>query len=551
MVLNGASRVFSRVQSNMAQSLDTTRAGLGGWPAWRPLPGTRSGLSLPQDEPAKQAALWALYEQAALYDAGSQALAVAGTLAEPLKALRTAAHRSVEFFVATIWPGVLPDALPIETDNEAIIPAIEQVWQWSNWSSQKQVFIRKCAAMGEIFVKVATRPDNSRVFFQLLDPRHVMDFDTDERGFLTWIRIDVPLASREGDKVKVLTRTEVWDRRVLARLTEGDTLQMGGSLRVWEHDKGDEPDLTKLGPPLETRSLEEFGIDFIPIVQCQWSDRGEQHGAGAYDHAVEKLVDGDRIVTRLHQQLYRSNTEAWALQAPGRVDALGREIPPPVVEGLSGSSTRDDGRVQVGDARLVRVPSGWELTSLVPNINYAAALDIANAHLQEIRRDLPELAYFDSTELGANASGRARRIHLAPAIDRALEARANCEEALIRLNQMALTIGQNAGLNKFRNLGTFESGAFAHHFKERNVLPADELDDAQAALANGQAANEVQKLLAAGAPALLLERAGLTAEEAQELVDERAAAPALMLPSGVPPALAAAAAVAAQGQGGA
>jgi hypothetical protein len=525
MSVNGS--VLSRLQLGMANTVGT----LAGWPRWRPLPG---GVPGAEQRPHRelQAALWALYEQSGVYDDASLTLAAQGTTAEPLRALRVAAHRSVEFFVSTIWPGVLPDALPIEVDeggNAAIVPAIEQVWQWSNWSSQKQVFVRKAAAMGEAFVKVATRPDNSRVFFQLIDPRHVLDFDTDERGFLTWIRIDVPLAQRTGDKVKLLTRTEVWDRRVLAGVAADGVLEMGGTLRVWEHDKGDEPDLDRLGPPIERRPLADFGIDFIPIVQCQWQDRGEQHGAGAYVHAVEKLLEADRAVSRLHQQQYRANTETWVLEAAGRVDSLGREIPPPQVDGLSGSSTRDDGRVQVGDSRLVRVPSGWTMQPKIAPINYADALAIANAHVQEVRRDLPELAYFDATELGANASGRARRIHLAPAIDRALEARANCEEALIRLNQMALTIGQNAGLALFRNLGTFEKGAFAHRFAKRDVLPPDRLEEAQADLAEAQALVQQMALLMS-APPVLLERAGYTPEQVATILAERNAAQAAPQP---------------------
>jgi hypothetical protein len=516
MSVNGS--VLSRLQLGMANTVGT----LAGWPRWRPLPG---GVPGAEQRPHRelQAALWALYEQAGVYEDASLALAAQGTVAELLHALRLSAYRSVEFFGFTVWPGVLPKALPIVTDNAAIIPAIEQVWQWSNWSTQKQVFVRKAASMGEVFVKVATRPDNSRVFFQLIDPRHVLDFDTDERGFLTWIRIDVPLAQRTGDKVKLLTRTEVWDRRVLAGVGADGVLEMGGTLRVWEHDKGDEPDLDRLGPPIERRPLSDFGIDFIPIVQCQWQDRGEQHGAGAYVHAVEKLLEADRAVSRLHQQLYRANTETWVLEAAGRVDSLGREIPPPQVDGLGGSSTRDDGRVQVGDSRLVRVPSGWTMAPKIAPINYADALAVANAHVQEVRRDLPELAYFDATELGANASGRARRIHLAPAIDRALEARANCEEALIRLDQMALTIGQNAGLPLFQNLGAFEKGDFAHRFATRDVLPPDRLEEAQADLAEAQALVQQMALLVS-APPVLLERAGYTAEQIDTILAERDAA---------------------------
>jgi hypothetical protein len=180
----------------------------------------------------------------------------------------------------------------------------------------------------------------------------------------------------------------------------------------------------------------------------------------------------------------------------------------------------------------VRVPSGWTMQPKIAPINYADALAVANAHVQEIRRDLPELAYFDATELGANASGRARRIHLAPAIDRALEARANCEEALIRLDQMALTIGLNAGL--FKNLGTFEAGAFAHRFATRDVLPPDRLEEAQADLAEAQALVQQMALLVS-APPVLLERAGYTAEQVDTIMAEREAQAVAPQPQGAVP----------------
>jgi hypothetical protein len=176
----------------------------------------------------------------------------------------------------------------------------------------------------------------------------------------------------------------------------------------------------------------------------------------------------------------------------------------------------------------VRVPSGWAMNPKIAPINYADALAIANAHVQEIRRDLPELAYFDATELGANASGRARRIHLAPALDRSLEARANCEEAVIRAVWMALSIGANAAragvpsMALFRAIGTFENGDFAFHFKERDVLPPDRLEEAQADLAESQALVQQMALLAS-APPVLLERAGYTPKQVATILAEREA----------------------------
>jgi hypothetical protein len=96
--------------------------------------------------------------------------------------------------------------------------------------------------------------------------------------------------------------------------------------------------------------------------------------------------------------------------------------------------------------------------------------------------------------LGANASGRAVRMLLAPAISRTVEARGNAENALIRADQMALTMGQNAGL---WDVGTYAAGDFEHCFEERDVLPNDELERAQAQQADGTA---LAQMVTAGMP---------------------------------------------------
>lgn len=468
------------------------------------------------------------YQQYALYDARGYALYQEGIQTEALKNLRTCAYRAVEFYVATVWPGTLPDALPVEdAKRQAVIDAIHQVWQWSDWERQKQVMVRHAATLGDSFTKVVVRPDNSRVHFQLIDPAHVADFDVDERGFLTWIRIDIPQSERTTDgTVRTFTHTEVWERETTYEPVEENGAirvvgRTGGRFRRWKHTKGDD-DIDKLGAPEEERPLSDFGIDFIPIDHCLFKDVGELWGMGCFAHTIEKQIEADRAVTRLHQMLYRNNKNTWILEAPDAIASDGRpsSVPPPRIAGLSGSSSAD-GVVDVGGESMGRVTAGWTIKSLVPQLQYDAALSILNAHQAELTHDLPELLYYSASELGANASGRARRIHLTPAIDRALEARANLEASLIRLNQMALTLGRNAGLFP-ESIGTYENGDFAHRFKERDVLPADELEEAQAhkALHEGRL---VEHEWLAVATALELERAGYSADEIRQIEEAREA----------------------------
>jgi hypothetical protein len=145
------------------------------------------------------------------------------------------------------------------------------------------------------------------------------------------------------------------------------------------------------------------------------------------------------------------------------------------------------------------------LEPLVPSLNYADALAVLLSQVDEVRADLPELAYYDIREM-SEISGRAVRLMLDDAISRLLEARGNAESALARAHEMALTIGMNLKLPGF-DVGEYGKGDFAHTFAARPVLPLDNLERAQiattlAGVYNSRAAAQV---------------AGFSDEEADEL----------------------------------
>lgn len=389
-----------------------------------------------------------------------------GALEQALCGLRNPAYRAVEFYAMHLWPGDLDTAFRIETDKERLADAIMQVWQWSNWAVKKQVAARWYARDGDLFIKVVQPEGVPRVYFQLIEAQYVSDFEEDERGYMTYCRIDVPQWRRNGDKVESYTRTEVWDKA-------------GGDMRIWEHDKGLDAALARLGPPTQMRPLADMGIDFVPIVRAPFADVGEKRGASCFGHVLDKIDEANRQATRLHQMLFRHNDNIWAVQSDF-VDPSGRPIPPPTLS--TTTRTRGDGtteeQVELNGSKLARLPSGWKLQSLVPTLQYADALAILTAHMREIEDDLPELIYYRIRDLGTNISGRAVRMLLAGAIAKAEEARGNAVSALVRANQMAITIGQAAGIEGF-DVGTYEAGDLEHTLILPELFALDESERLQ------------------------------------------------------------------------
>jgi hypothetical protein len=295
---------------------------------------------------------------------------------------------------------------------------------------------------------------------QNLEPQTVTDMTSDERGYLTYIRLDTPQQRRDtAGKIESYVLTEVWDK---------DTQ----TFRRWEHKKAIETNLAQLGTPTGTKPFGAFGIDFVPVVWQPFRHIGDERGMAAITPAIDKIDEANRQATRLHQMLFRYNKPLWAAAANG-MDSAGRPLPPPRLGGADGNTLE----LSANDDDIIRLPGTTSLSALVPSINYDSALSVITAQMDEIQRDLPEMIYSGIQER-TDLSGKAIRYLLGAAIDRLLEARGNAEHALVRAQQMALTIGQNAGL--FPDLGgTFESGALVHSFAPRPVLELSEIEQAE------------------------------------------------------------------------
>ena len=439
------------------------------------------------------------YHNNALYQALREAGVASGLSGEAMRALKNPAHRSVEFFASHLWAGALPEALPIVSENRLLEPAVQQLWSWSNWGAQKQVAARRFAMLGDLFVKVRSSgdfvpPDERRVWFQQVAPRSVTDFRKDDRNFITYFRIDVPMIDTDtaGAVTQRWSHVEVWDKAT-------------GTYRQWRH-LGESVNATveTLTGLDVTASIEELtGVDFIPIVHAPFRDVGDDRGVGCFVPAIDKIDEVNRLATRLHQMGFRNMRNLWASTRTG-LDAANRPLPAarvgPVMTAINrvrgGTMYTAEGQVeQAADETVIDLPGATDLKSLVPQLAYGDLLDVLRESMREIESDLPEIQWYRLAEEGAELSGRAIRLKMAPAAKRVEEARGNAETALARLDQMGLSMGQAIGL--WSDVGSYDAGDFEHAFAAREIFPLSDLDEAESHRARGQAA---QSYTSAGVP---------------------------------------------------
>ena len=415
--------------------------------------------------------------------------------------LRTVVNRSVEFFAAKMLPGSKIDVMATrgeegnQTENTALKEAIEQVIKDSNLGNNKPAMLRGFSLYGDSFVRV--RGDDQKTYLEDVSPFFVTDFAEDSRGFLTYIRIDIPIIDNsdvEAQQGTPALYTEYWD----------NTEQV---YRSWVTLRTANTPLNQLGTPREEIKFSALGVDFIPIVHTKFRDTGDARGLSCVYHALDKIYEANRIATRLHDLLFAFGEPIFVASANDK-DAAGRPLPPPkIATGSAGTATTAEAAKETIFGRLISLPGVATLNALIPDIDYADALLILNAQMEEIEKDLPELRWYslDPTTQGA-MSGTALRTMLGAAIDRANEARNNFLSSLSRMMEMAITIGQFNGIFD-KSLGNFDSGDFNHQ-----LIVDDSWGESTAEKGATMAA-----LTGGGVPApIAMKLAGFTEEQVKE-----------------------------------
>lgn len=382
-----------------------------------------------------------------------------------LQGLRNPTHAVTSFYEANLWPGTiredddesaLPLRMPKHDREENLRAAIHQVMRWSNWNDNKDGAAHDAAMLGDQVFKVVSDRAQRRAWFELIGPEYMTDLDVDGRGYLTYLRLDVPQVRRARDgTTETFIHTEIWDKE-------------HQRYRRWERSTA-LADVDNLGTPAHEQSMEQlFGLDFVPFVHWRF-DRtsSDARGVPAIMRALDKIIYGDALVSSLHQRLARHGGADWALEGTGR-DEDGLPLPPPAMDEGDGEEIE-----LPGGGTFWKFPAGWSLKSLVAGLDYTAHLAVIESHYRALREyDLQELTWGTISEAG-DASGRALNYKLTPAKSKLDKARGRGESSLIRAVQMCLSVAQQLGAPGFGvdEIGMYTRGDLDFWFGDRPLVP--------------------------------------------------------------------------------
>lgn len=418
-----------------------------------------------------------------------------------MQGLRNPANAICAFYEATLWPGTIREddeasALPLrlpegldEAQGARLRDAIHRIWRESNLNARKDTLAYEGARDGDILFKVRSdaEGDVKRVWFETVLPDFLTDLELDGRGYLVYVRLDVPERRRKDDGTSErVIHTEIWDK---AR----------GTYRVWTRPAQAATTaitaVDQLGTPDDDLDMEQvFGFDFVPFVLWRWDERSDdERGVSALARPYDKILYGDALVTALHQRLTRYNQADKALVSNAYANDNTPLIPPKL-------ETDADGNLQaitVNGETLWVAPPGFDIKDMVADLRYEEHLAVVQAHYKALMQtDAPELAWYEVSEAG-DISGRALDYKLTPAKAKVEKARGRAEAELIRITQMCLSVGQQIEADGFsaEDIGTWDANAFDFWIDERPIVPMSQLDD----LAVEQARATVAKTLTDGA----------------------------------------------------
>jgi hypothetical protein len=388
------------------------------------------------------------------------------------------------FYIANVLSSS-PSIEPADksANGEALTAAVEQLWEWSNYQTLRGQLTETAAVLGDVFLKVAEkRPDAdapvTAVYMQDIDPRTVIWWEADERGFLTAVRIDTPrLVSVFDGTERRHTLVELWRKD----WPDDSPLAGQGGVAYYEIAAGQSLDDKRLGAAVAVQSFDDLGYDFIPVV---WA----------------------RVATHWYAQIDpidRYNAKAWhadTLNAPlwlvksNTLDSRGAPKPAPRLDTAALETQLHYQVVGNGAARILYLPG---MADMQPG-GAPSDLAVINERLATLREGivdaLPEYRVATmkaSTQLATETL----ELLLGQATQRVLDMRGELERLLVRAHMMAISIAQIAELRPDLfapdRVGIYADGMTSHTFTERGVFQKSAAAQAQ----------ELKLLVEAGIPA--------------------------------------------------
>lgn len=360
-----------------------------------------------------------------------------------IRSVYNVSFRIVEAYVAKIYGGQLDfedlsrGAIPITQASDSVKEGIKQLWIDSNWQTEKSLFVRYGAMLGDVGLKVVDDIDREKVRLEVLHPGKIKEAEFDAIKNVKSVTIEYYRFYPDG--IKTYRYTEKIDKEQFQFFKDG---------KPWDY-------INDIAGGEFAQYPNPYG--FVPLVITKHKDMGQIWGANAYHTQVGKINELNDAASLLADQIRKAVNVIWYYAGVRKKEDLD-------------ASTDDKDQIPA-----MYGPDGSQPFPMIANIDITAAGGNIDRMQSELERDLPELALHRLRESG-NLTAPGVRAAYSDAIDRFTEAQGVYDDGLIRAQKMALTIG---GLRKYKGyesfgLDSYEHGDLDHYINLRPIV-VDEL----------------------------------------------------------------------------
>jgi len=425
---------------------------------------------------------WRFYENEAYSDVNTwaQAYRTQYGLPKDIEGVYNPIYRLVEFWVAHIWGGkydpelgdgkLIDSSLPFvfkEGDTSSKVQeALATVYRWSNWQIHKDIITLYGTIFGDVFLRVVDDADDEKVYYEVVHPGTIQSVELDRRGNITgYVIIEERVDPKDPLESKIVEYREVAEK-----------LKEGGTKYTTYREQEEYEWYAEHGT---SWIVDEY--DFVPMVYIQHKNVGKDWGWSEFHALRNKIHNLDSLATAISTFIQQSVKAPWL---------FGGVKKPKVTTKITGNDPTTVKPIPTKDEmRALWGPSGATAQHLVSPLELIGSLKFVETFLEDVERDYPELS-MDIWNASGEQSARALRVARQKTEKKAIQRRASYDDALIRANKMALTIGAVRDYEEFQGLDDngFKSKAFDHYLADRPIFVIDELEDLEIDLAFWKAA---------------------------------------------------------------
>lgn len=373
------------------------------------------------------------------------------------RAIYNPVKRQNNLIVSNVYQGAIDletmtdGALPIKTDNDAVLDALRQVIKWSRLGQSLSQYVRWASLYGDCAIKVVDDKAAQKVRLELLHPGKIRECEFDEVGnvksaIIEYERVDdanvetmrpMRFGSAEQGQRTPYTYTEKITRDKFETFKNGEPFAFytdanGNGLTEWDNEYG-----------------------FVPLVVAHYDTAGTKWGVNSFYSSLRKIDEINDAASLINDQVRKSVNLMWYFAGVRQSSEL---------SATTGAEAKDK-------IPAIYAPEGSQPYPMIGNLPINDALANLQNMLNELERDMPELALQRIRE-GSALTAPGVRTGYSDAIGNIQNARKNLDPALVSALQMATSIG---GYNRYEGfqsftLDSYQRGDIDFDIRERPVI---------------------------------------------------------------------------------